>query len=346
MPGLRGWSFGAPGSTDPEARATLAGMPRLDLRAAFYGGPGFTLYHAWGPNSALPLSPHFHDEYLICAQIRGEEECQVSGKTQRFSAGDVVLINPQQVHTGNQTGNEELEYLSLYVDRAVVERLAAEIGAPTHNPEFTVVKTGEQPELIARLLVLLQRVRDHNRSRLYPHAKAPHDPEIELPDELAEMVQSETEGDTPPAEEADLATESALQDVVMLAFEEFSNLRQPMLRSTNRVSHRKIARSVEYIRNLEAREGPPNVSLDELAEVAGLSKYHFLRQFSQVVGMTPGAYLRTLRLCHAARKLRTTDMPILEVALSVGFADHPSFSRAFARHMGMTPSEYQKLGPL
>jgi transcriptional regulator GlxA family with amidase domain len=88
------------------------------------------------------------------------------------------------------------------------------------------------------------------------------------------------------------------------------------------------------------------VSLEELAEIAELSKFHFLRQFSQVVGMTPGAYLRTLRLCHAARKLRTTEMPILDVALSVGFADHPSFSRAFARHMGMTPSEYQKLGPL
>jgi AraC-like DNA-binding protein len=53
-----------------------------------------------------------------------------------------------------------------------------------------------------------------------------------------------------------------------------------------------------------------------------------------------------LRLCHAARKLRTTDSPILEIAKSVGFADHPSFSRAFARHMGMTPSEYQRLGPL
>ena len=88
------------------------------------------------------------------------------------------------------------------------------------------------------------------------------------------------------------------------------------------------------------------MTLDELAEVAGLSKYHFLRQFSQAVGMTPGAYLRTLRLCQAARKLRSSELPILEIALSVGFADHPSFSRAFARHMGMTPSEYQKLGPL
>ncbi|MFO7565711.1 MAG: AraC family transcriptional regulator [Enhygromyxa sp.] len=312
--------------------------PRLDLHAAFYGGRGFTLYHAWGPNSALPLSPHFHDEYLICAQIRGEEECQVSGKTQRFSAGDVVLINPQQVHTGNQTGNEELEYLSLYVDRGLVERLAVELGAPTSSPEFTVIKGGPQPELVARLVELLALVREQQSSRLFPHPQAPPDPEIEL----LERPEHDSLGSPRP----ELGIDSALSEVVLHAFEEFSNLRQPMLRSSNRVGHRKIARSIEYIRSLDDRESPPSVTLDELAEVAGLSKYHFLRQFSQVVGMTPGAYLRTLRLCHAARKLRTTDMPILEVALSVGFADHPSFSRAFARHMGMTPSEYQKLGPL
>ncbi len=320
---------------------------RLDLRAAFYGGPGFTLYHAWGPNSALPLSPHFHDEYLICAQIRGEEECQVSGKTQRFSAGDVVLINPQQVHTGNQTGNEELEYLSLYVDRLLVERLAAELGAPTSSPEFTVVKAGPQPELLARLVEFLALVREGRSNPLYPPAKAPAEPDVELP-ELDHERDQVHHGEIAQVR-GDLGVESALNEVVVHAFEEFSNLRQPMLRSSNRIGHRKIARSVEYIRSLDEQRGPVNVtqlSLDELAEVAGLSKYHFLRQFSQVVGMTPGAYLRTLRLCHAVRKLRTTDMPILEVALSVGFADHPSFSRAFARHMGMTPSEYQKLGPL
>ena len=316
-------------------------MTRLDLRASFYGGPGFTLYHAWGPNSALPFSPHFHDEYLICAQIRGEEECQVSGKPQHFGPGDVVLINPQQVHTGNAAGSDELEYISLYVDRPVVEQLADQLGAATRSPEFTAVKTQEHPELIAKLGDLLTLVREHQGSQIYPHPRAPSDPEIELPTLDHDHHHHEVhrfEGDS-------LSLESSLHEVLLLAFEEFSNLKQPALRSTARISHRKIARSIDYIRSLET-EGSPNVSLDALAEVAGLSKYHFLRQFSQVVGMTPGAYLRTLRLCHAARKLRTTDMPILEVALAVGFADHPSFSRAFARHMGMTPSEYQKLGPL
>jgi len=185
-------------------------------------------------------------------------------------------------------------------------------------------------------------------SGLYPTAKAAEEPDIIHPASMLGQVADAGEismtGVVAPPDM--LSIESAVHDVVISAFEEFSNMRQPMLRSTRRLGHRKIAKAVDYIDGLPSGDGSALPSLDDLAQVAGLSKYHFLRQFSQIVGMTPGSYMRTLRLCHAARKLRTSDMPILDIALSVGFADHPSFSRAFARHMGMTPSDYQKLGPI
>lgn len=289
-------------------------MSRLDLHAAFYGGRGFTLYHAWGAHGAKPLTPHFHDEYLICAQLAGQEDCHVAGKLHSFSPGDLVLINPQQVHTGNTRGSADLDYITLYVDRSVVDDLAAQLDAPQRSPEFTLLRAGGRTELIAAMRALLQRAQESSEAT--------------------------------PADEGALDLETALQRVVSTAFAEFSNLREPMLRSTNRICHRRIARVVEYIRALAPSVNPTSLTLDELADIAELSKYHFLRQFAQVVGMTPGAYLRTLRLCHAARRLRTSKQSILEIALSVGFADHPSFSRAFARHMGMTPSQYQALGPL
>jgi AraC family transcriptional regulator len=118
------------------------------------------------------------------------------------------------------------------------------------------------------------------------------------------------------------------------------------MRSTSRVSHRKIARVLDYLRDLAPNATTAEASLDRLAEHAELSKYHFVRQFQRSVGMTPGAYLRTMRLCHAAQLLRRRSDPIVDIAMAVGFADHPSFSRAFARHMGMTPSQYRALGPL
>ncbi len=291
-------------------------MSRIDLHGAYFGGRGFTLYHAWGPHGARPLTPHFHDEYLICAQLAGHEECQVAGKQHTFSAGDLVLINPQQVHTGNARGSADLAYITLYVDRQIVHELADTLSAPQRSPEFTLVRAAGRPALTDDLQALLA---------LASHGTCP-------------------EGQATGGPGHELELEVALQRVLVGALE-FSNLRAPLVRSTNRVSHRKIARVLEYIRAQNPEHNPAAVNLDELAAIAELSKFHFLRQFTQVVGITPGAYLRTLRLCHAARKLRQRKASILEVALSVGFADHPSFSRAFARHMGMTPSQYQALGP-
>lgn len=325
-------------------------MARLHLTASFYGGPGFSLYHAMGSQSRVPLAPHFHDEYLICAQIRGDEHCHVAGKLYEFRAGDLALINPLQVHTGNTQG-EDVEYISLYVDRQLVHRMADDLGAPDPNPEFTVVKSTAHQALIDEMCRLLELVQHTDRALLFPTPGAEEDPELEIPVRHVERGREPSAPQTPVGDGAvtaldGLAIESAIGRVVIHAFEEFSNLRTPMLRSTNRVPHRKIARALDYMRTLGPGIGPDSVSLDRLSEVAELSKYHFLRQFAQVVGMTPGAYLRTLRLCQAARMLRSSPTPILDIALAVGFADHPSFSRAFARHMGMTPSEYRRLGPL
>jgi len=304
----------------------------MDLQGAYYGGRGFTLYHAWGTHGARPLTPHFHDEYLVCAQLQGHEECHVAGKLHTFSAGDLVLINPQQVHTGNARGSDGLAYITVYVDRSLVAGLAEDLGAPQRSPEFTVVRAPGRDDVAADLRDLLELVRRDKQARSDSH---------ELTDSALAAVHD-------AARVHALDVEAALVRLMTRAFGEFSNLREPLLRSTSRVSHRKIARALEYIRSLDPAINPTTLTLDVLAEIADLSKFHFLRQFAQVVGMTPGAYLRTLRLCHAARQLRRgqASASILEIALKVGFADHPSFSRAFARHMGMTPSQYQSLGPL
>ncbi|MBK7824064.1 MAG: AraC family ligand binding domain-containing protein [Nannocystis sp.] len=148
----------------------------LDLHGAYLGGRGFTLYHAWGPHGARPLTPHFHDEYLICAQLAGHEECQVAGKLHTFSAGDLVFINPQQVHTGNARGSSDLAYITLYVDRGVVDGLAAELGderGVRRSPEFTQVRATDRRELAADLRGLLALVRSARSQRTGPEGQVP-----------------------------------------------------------------------------------------------------------------------------------------------------------------------------
>ncbi|MEK3721597.1 AraC family transcriptional regulator [Paenibacillus sp. FSL H8-0034] len=83
------------------------------------------------------------------------------------------------------------------------------------------------------------------------------------------------------------------------------------------------------------------LNLDEMAENAGLSKYHFLRQFTRFIGLTPLEYLNKLRIEKAAELLRTTEQTLDEVAGSVGFAGGNYFSKVFRHWVGMSPGKYR-----
>jgi AraC-like DNA-binding protein len=82
------------------------------------------------------------------------------------------------------------------------------------------------------------------------------------------------------------------------------------------------------------------ITLDELASVCGLGRFHFLRQFKQTVGMTPHAWLVRLRLEQACSLLARSSQTIAEVAQGVGFYDQSHFNRAFRQAFGVAPSNY------
>ncbi|MEM5315105.1 AraC family transcriptional regulator [Paraburkholderia sp. JHI869] len=82
------------------------------------------------------------------------------------------------------------------------------------------------------------------------------------------------------------------------------------------------------------------ITLDELATLCGLGRFHFLRRFKQTVGMTPHAWLLRLRLEHACALLARGKQTIAEVAQGVGFYDQSHFNRAFRHAFGVAPSAY------
>jgi AraC family transcriptional regulator len=100
------------------------------------------------------------------------------------------------------------------------------------------------------------------------------------------------------------------------------------------------ARIARVLRQLESRAEQPH-SLIELARTAGLSRYHFLRTFSSVTGVTPHQWLLRARLRDAARRLVTSRAPVTEIALDVGFEDLSNFIRSFRAEFGVSPSRYR-----
>ena len=84
------------------------------------------------------------------------------------------------------------------------------------------------------------------------------------------------------------------------------------------------------------------IALDDAAEQAGISSFHFLRLFSDVLGVTPHQYLVRSRLRHAARRLADDDSPITDIAYDVGFADLSNFVRTFHRAAGASPLKFRQ----
>src|SRR5580704_8579999 len=85
------------------------------------------------------------------------------------------------------------------------------------------------------------------------------------------------------------------------------------------------------------------LSVDELADVAGLSAYHFVRQFSARFGQSPMAFVRARRLGLAARRLGgEAPVSLVNLAFDVGFESQEGFTRAFKRAFGVSPGRYRR----
>lgn len=85
------------------------------------------------------------------------------------------------------------------------------------------------------------------------------------------------------------------------------------------------------------------ISLDDLAAVAGYSRYHFVRAFRQSTGHPPYAYVINQRLAHAQTLLTTTREPIAAIAMACGFATHAQFSKKFREIVGCSPAHFRLL---
>jgi sigma-54 dependent transcriptional regulator, acetoin dehydrogenase operon transcriptional activator AcoR len=111
------------------------------------------------------------------------------------------------------------------------------------------------------------------------------------------------------------------------------------LRSTSEggLPRYKIRRVTEFI---HARiEGP--INLDDLAQVAGVSRSHFHRQFKKSLGMTPHDFVLQTRVERAKELLLDSDDAVANVAARVGFTDQSHFSSAFRRQTSMTPLTFR-----
>jgi AraC-like DNA-binding protein len=180
-----------------------------------------------------------------------------------------------------------------------------------------------EPDFFEAIVAALPRVRraDFAISALPPLAEFTH---------LLAAAEAARDGGDEAALE-DLALRLAAAVAASLADE-----RRPARQS----SRRDEARISEAVRRIEANSDD-RITLSALARESGMSPYHFLRTFRDVVGMTPHQFMLRLRMHRAAVRIRTSGEPISAIAFDAGFNDLSTFNRRFRRLMGATPSAFR-----
>jgi AraC family transcriptional regulator len=131
-------------------------------------------------------------------------------------------------------------------------------------------------------------------------------------------------------------------DEAALAFTaRFVNLVSGKDRRSVSAQARERRRAVDAAAWIEAHS-TQEIDLARVARQSGLSAFHFLRVFANVLGVTPHQYLVRARLKHAAKLLADEERPVTNVALDVGFADLSNFVRSFRRAAGVSPRDFRK----
>jgi len=136
--------------------------------------------------------------------------------------------------------------------------------------------------------------------------------------------------------ESQLTRESVLADAMRLLAERYSEAR--LERPTGRI---REPRGVREARDLIAARYAEELTIEEIAATARLSRYYLMRAFRHSVGLPIHAYQLQLRV-ERAKEMLASGRPVVEVALEVGFADQAHFTKRFRSLVGLTPAVYQR----
>lgn len=137
-----------------------------------------------------------------------------------------------------------------------------------------------------------------------------------------------------------MARDSWFEALLTRLVQQGSTLKLGSPRARNTLAPRTLARLKAHMTaNLATA-----ATLDNLAEVAGLSRYHLCRAFRTSTGLPPHAWLTQARLAQARTLLRGSDTPIHTIARQCGFASPNQFATTFRKTMGVTPSAYRDGG--
>jgi AraC family transcriptional regulator len=146
----------------------------------------------------------------------------------------------------------------------------------------------------------------------------------------AEMLSARTAGDAK-------RVAAFAQLLALHLAEQYTNVASQRPEQRGGLPIARLRKIEDYVRGYLAE----SIQIETLAELAGLSPFHFSRVFKQATGMTPHQFVVRERMLHAQQLIRETSRSLIDIALEVGYTSPSHFAQVFRREVGMAPTQFR-----
>ena len=263
--------------------------------------PDFEIFHYQEPHSSN-VEMHHHDFYEIFFFLNGRVEYRVEGRIYHLQPGDLLLINPMELHQLiAEPGDTTYERFVLWIEKEYLERLSTDMVSLTRCFDNTqpghsnLLRPGHASH--ANILMQFKEIVRESYGREYGNELYARSVLLRLLVELNRLAMKKGRE--------------------VISYEESSPL---------------ISNVILYITD---HYNEP-LSLEMLSQKFYVSKYHLSHEFSRIVGTSIYRYVMLKRLV-MARQMLSNGIAPGTVSITCGFSDYSNFYRAFRAQYGISP---------
>lgn len=265
---------------------------------------------------------HWHEDLQFIYVLSGSIEVKTLDNTVSVQAGEGIFINKNVVHFVRRTG--ECHYNSFIFPAQFLEfsfhsPAKQFVDVVVENEQFSLFHFTSGEEWQEKALLLLYRLSD--LSRCYSSGDM---------DKERNAFESIGTG----------KREFYVYEVLVLLAALWLTMRKNILLPPKQQENTISMRMQKFLRHIE-QHYPEDLTLEDIAESASVSKSECLRCFNSTLQTTPYKYLMEYRLSKAAEQLKKTNQPISDISARVGFHQASYFGKCFKEKTGYSPKEYR-----
>ena len=249
------------------------------------------------------LDFHFHEFDKVVLLLTGRVDYLVEGRSYALKPWDVLLVRHHTIHKAVIDRTQPYERIIIYLDGKYFGR---------SMPEARLMGSFDQAD------------------RSGQHLLTPSDAQRQ---ELQQVLRAYESS----AGDEGVGASALRETFIIQLLIHISRMTASAAPSRESQYDPKIQQVLSYINEHLHEE----LTVDQLADLAYLSKYHFMRLFKAQTGSTVHAYVRQKRLLHAARLIRE-GVSVGKAAADSGFGDYSAFHRAFRESFGISPGSLKK----